>query len=496
MDDMDDPESGGTVGRKKGKKTKRNALKKQAGVASKDQLIEHNEHQEADEESAQNLNSTIYELQRVAADGEHDKEISHSLGSENLTHDTELHNGPEITESQSESNQNTDTIRISQLEEELAQSRTENAQLDDKYKGLLGRVASIRTTLTDRLNKDAEELQETKRMVETLEERSKLIDLEKDSLESSLKQTLAEKKILSQEVQDLRQRFSVSQQNWLKEREEFELIKTKLVDDLENARKSAQDWEVLAMEESSVRRALEERSNDIEEQCVSQREALDKEALQRSQQAAKISDLHKALHDIQQTRKEELRNIVESTQLQIESLTSEKNALREELMSKETRVTHLSKEVERMSHFESEVKEKTLLIGKLRHQGVILNEHLTKALRMIKRGDSQDNVDRQLVTNLFLSFLGLPRGDAKRFEVLQLIANYLKWTDEDRETAGLSRPGTSGNTGSLPSRTMQSPITQSHLVNSTQDINNSGENLAELWASFLQQQTENRESTF
>lgn len=485
MHDMDDPESGGTIGRKKGKRAKKTTAKKQTGDVPKDQPIA-NDEQEAEEELNGGSNSILGITQEDAAQI---TETNRSVDINSLPLSPSLDGLGGFTNVKTDPSQDTSKARIAQLENQLAQAHAENAQLDDKYKGLLGRVASIRTTLTDRLNKDAEELQQTKGMVEALEEHNRTIITEKDALEASLKQTLSEKKILSQEVQDLRHRFSVSQQNWSKEREEAEIIRTKLKEEFENARKSAQDWEVLAMEESSVRRALEERSNDIEEQCISQKDALEKEVLLRSQQIAKISDLQKALHDIQQTRKEELRNIVESTQSQIENLTSEKVLLQERLSTAEVQATRLSEEVQQMSHFESEVKEKTLLIGKLRHQGVILNEHLTKALRMIKRGDSQDNVDRQLVTNLFLSFLGLPRGDAKRFEVLQLIANYLRWTEEDRETAGLSRPGTSSHTGSLPSRTMQSPVAQSLLMD-THDQVKKGENLAELWASFLQQQTE------
>lgn len=53
------------------------------------------------------------------------------------------------------------------------------------------------------------------------------------------------------------------------------------------------------------------------------------------------------------------------------------------------------KELERVRPFEKEVKEKNLLIGKLRHEAVTLNDHLTKALRFLKKGKPEDNVDRQ-----------------------------------------------------------------------------------------------------
>ncbi len=51
-------------------------------------------------------------------------------------------------------------------------------------------------------------------------------------------------------------------------------------------------------------------------------------------------------------------------------------------------------ELERALPFEKEVKEKNLLIGKLRHEAVILNDHLTKALRYLKRRKPDDSIDR------------------------------------------------------------------------------------------------------
>ncbi|EPS43223.1 hypothetical protein H072_2799 [Dactylellina haptotyla CBS 200.50] len=326
--DLDDPESGGTVGRKKGKKAKKSTTKKQTEIVPTDQVLT-NKTLDLDENLEQGLDLTIGETKHG--------EVISSRDPEPLPCDRGTERDIEIGAVESNSDHTIDKARIAELENQLAQAHTDNAQLDDKYKGLLGRVASIRTTLTDRLNKDAEELQQTKGMVEALEEQNKMIALEKEALESSLKQTLAEKKILSQEVQDLRHRFSVSQQNWSKEREEADIIRTKIMEDLDSSRKSAQDWEVLAMEESSVRRALEEQSRDIEDQYLSQKDTLEKEILIKSQQSTKISDLQKALHDIQQTRKEELRNIVESTQSQIETLTQERTTLQEKLMDFEVK---------------------------------------------------------------------------------------------------------------------------------------------------------------
>lgn len=64
-----------------------------------------------------------------------------------------------------------------------------------------------------------------------------------------------------------------------------------------------------------------------------------------------------------------------------------------------------------------------------------------EALRRLRRNSSENNVDRRLVTNMILSFLQIPRGDTKRFEILSLLASILSWTDQEREKAGLQRAG-------------------------------------------------------
>lgn len=93
-------------------------------------------------------------------------------------------------------------------------------------------------------------------------------------------------------------------------------------------------------------------------------------------------------------RKKELREIVENSQAQVEKLREQL----QEAQSKSTESTAAlecaQKELERALPFEVEVKEKNLLIGKLRHEAVILNDHLTKALRHLKKGKPDDNIDK------------------------------------------------------------------------------------------------------
>jgi hypothetical protein len=105
---------------------------------------------------------------------------------------------------------------------------------------------------------------------------------------------------------------------------------------------------------------------------------------------------------------------------------------------------------------------------------------------------------RQLVTNHFLQFLTLDRSDPRKFQILQIMAGLLSWSDEQREKAGLARPGGgggggggSGNTLRLPTspfhRTPSSPSLNSDFFSEPTPMSSGKESLADLWASFLEQ---------
>lgn len=93
-------------------------------------------------------------------------------------------------------------------------------------------------------------------------------------------------------------------------------------------------------------------------------------------------------------RRRELRELVENSQTQIESLQKQVQESETGAAEAKTALESTRKELERALPFEKEVKEKNLLIGKLRHEAVILNDHLTKALRYLKKGKPDENIDK------------------------------------------------------------------------------------------------------
>ncbi|KAH0543630.1 hypothetical protein FGG08_002068 [Glutinoglossum americanum] len=396
---------------------------------------------------------------------------------------------------------------LAAVNEQLKGAREDKENADSRYRDLLGRVSTIKSQLGERLRADAEELSQARNSIAELERQNQSLQASNETHQSELAKLRQEDEQRSKELSSLRNRMNLSQQNWSKEREDLITREALAREEFEAARQAMQDWEVLAMEERSIRESQGDRMTVLEEQLSNTKEAYEKAASERETNALSVDGLQRALQDIQDgqyggisdfglaadtiflARKRELRELVETSHAQVESLRGQLQEVDKRASDAELALLVNQKELERALPFEKEVKEKNLLIGKLRHEAVILNDHLTKALRFLKKGNPEDNVDRQIVTNHFLHFLTLDRSDPKKFQVLQLIAALLNWTEEQREQAGLARPGASNTT-------LRTPISPFHRTPSTPALSadfypdNNRESLAELWSNFLQQEAE------
>ncbi|CUS14621.1 unnamed protein product [Tuber aestivum] len=376
---------------------------------------------------------------------------------------------------------------LDDTEKLLAKVQEEKQTLDTQYKTLLGRVATIKSTLGERLKSDAEELERCRGMVEELEDQNRSLNESIKDLHGQLGRSQETSKEASKELTILRNRMNLSQQNWAKEREDLISAEQFLREEYETTKHAMQDWEVIALEERAVRESLGERLIELEDQISTQKAAYVKAVAEKERESNAAAGLQRSLQDIQNARKQELREVVESTQAQISQLSQKGEILEKRTKEVESQLLQAQKDFDRVSPFEKEVKEKGLLIGKLRHEGicrvmhisygtypnayyaelaVTLNDHLRKALRMLKRDNADDKIDKQLVTNVFLQFVSIQRGDTKKYEVLQLIASVLDWNDEQREKAGLVRPGTAANSSS--NTTLKTPpLTLFHRSPST-----------------------------
>ncbi|EMC97493.1 hypothetical protein BAUCODRAFT_33207 [Baudoinia panamericana UAMH 10762] len=381
------------------------------------------------------------------------------------------------------------------VKDDLEQSQQSKEHAEAQYRSLLGKVNTIRSQLGERLKQDAEELEQARGKIEELESSSDAVKEDNERLQGEVSTLNSKLEEQTSEIESLRSRTTLSTSNWAKERDDLIQREAYIREEYEVARQAMQDWEILATEERSRREALEERMTDLEDQLGGSREAYERVRSEAETQNSTVDGLQRALRDLQEERKKELREMVKQSQAQLDELKKQAKLAEDGAAELKQQLEVMKKELDRALPFEKEVKEKNLLIGKLRHEAVILNDHLTKALRFLKRGKPEDNVDRQLVTNHFLHFLALDRSDPKKFQVLQLIAALLGWDEQQKEQAGLLRTGSSG-TGSLKlpmspyRRTPSTPALTGDFVPESPGGPQSKESLAELWSDFLERESE------
>ncbi|KAF7360429.1 Guanylate kinase [Mycena venus] len=325
---------------------------------------------------------------------------------------------------------------IEKLQRELERTREEKETLASQYRNLLAKLTTMRTTLGNKLKQDAEELDRREVLVQQLQAQNDDLTSTVEMLKEELISTSAEAERASSELDNMRSRaFEESaQENLARERE---LRETQT--ELERCRMEKDEWERMAMQDKVL--ADEARSNaemyrrDLE----LEREARERDAAELESEREKSENLQSVLQDFQAAKDHELRQAVKDYNSQLTQVTQSLAEYKHRALTAELQLEETQTNTSRTQELEKEVKDKTLLIEKLRHEAIIINEHLMEALRRLRRNSTDTNVDRRLVTNVLLSFLTTPRADPKRFEMLSLLASVLSWTDPEREKAGLQR---------------------------------------------------------
>ena len=188
---------------------------------------------------------------------------------------------------------------MTSLQEQLEETEASRDNAESQYTTLLEKVNHIKSQLGERLKADAEELSQTRSQIEDLEEQNRNATQLADSLKSEVSKLRSENEKQSHEISNLRGRANLSQQNWVKERDELISREAYAREEFENARQAMQDWEVLAMEERTLRENLSERVTELEDQLSTQKEAYERVVAERDTQSTTVDGLQRALQDIQ-----------------------------------------------------------------------------------------------------------------------------------------------------------------------------------------------------
>lgn len=136
-------------------------------------------------------------------------------------------------------------------------------------------------------------------MVDNLEEETRSLNQTIMELQAELEKANEETDRASHEHSTLRNRTTLSHQNWLKERNDLVGAEKIAREDYEAAKQAMQEWEVIATEERAVRESTGDRVVELEEQLANQQAVYDKLLSERDRESNTVNGLQRALQDIQ-----------------------------------------------------------------------------------------------------------------------------------------------------------------------------------------------------
>ncbi|KAG0317625.1 hypothetical protein BGZ99_006196 [Dissophora globulifera] len=340
---------------------------------------------------------------------------------------------------------------LKSINEDLQRTTGERNHFQAQHKTLLDRVSNMKSTLGTKLQADMVRLLDLNENINTLRQHIDQLSAQNNSYLHTIKQ-LEEELIAShdhyektsRELEHLRRRLVDIQEDASAEVVEKENLIHELQSRLQREEREREDWETMASEQRAGKdqaimnmRAMERERDAARSEKDSLRQELDREI-------ESLNNLQTVLEEFQSTKDSEIQFALEGLQRELRISTAALEEYKERAHVAEKQLQHLTLDVEKARQLEKDVKDKNQTIGRLRHEAVIQQGHLNEAMRRLKEENSQNTVDIPLISNLFISFLNIPRGDQKRFEILQLISGVLKFTDEQREQAGLIRKANSG----------------------------------------------------
>lgn len=144
-----------------------------------------------------------------------------------------------------------------------------------------------------------EELSQTRSRIEELEEANSTLQAEVSAKAATIADLEKSARENSNELSNLRSRTNLSQQNWLQEKEELIERESYIRAEFEEAKQAMHNWEVLAMEERSIREGLAEKVNELEEQLSTLRDEYNTAITNGNTQSVTIDGLQRALQEIQ-----------------------------------------------------------------------------------------------------------------------------------------------------------------------------------------------------
>ncbi|KAK3842473.1 MAG: hypothetical protein J3R72DRAFT_368158 [Linnemannia gamsii] len=328
---------------------------------------------------------------------------------------------------------------LTTIREDLQKTTNERNHFQTQHRALLDRVSNMKSTLGTKLQADMDNINTLRQQIDQLTAQNNDYLLTIKQLEEELMASHEHYEKTSRELEHLRRRLVDIQEDASAEVVEKENLIHELQSRLQREEREREDWETMASEQRASKEQAIVNMRAMERERDAARAEKESIHVELDREIESLNNLQSVLEEFQSAKESEIQFALEGIHRQLNHSNASLEEFQHRALAAEEQLQNLTLDVERAHQLEREVKEKNLTIGKLRHDAVIQQGHLTEAMRRLREENSQNTVDIPLISNLFISFLNIPRGDQKRFEILQLISGVLKFTDEQREQAGLIR---------------------------------------------------------
>lgn len=206
------------------------------------------------------------------------------------------------------------------------------------------------------------------------------------------------------ELDQLRSTAFDSQKQTTDEASSRDLMLREAQEDLERVRIEREEWESEAMRERVRREQYEQHAQQLEVDLAHVKTELAVMTEDRDRHAESAINLQTVLEEFQSSKEREIRETVGSLDAQLQQAREQIMTLKQRAIEAENKLAQSNNDAEKVLQLQKEVKEKNAIIGKVRHEAVILNEHLTEALRRLRRDSSDHSVDRFVLPFLCTEF--------------------------------------------------------------------------------------------
>ncbi|EJS41652.1 rud3p [Saccharomyces arboricola H-6] len=364
------------------------------------------------------------------------------------------------------------------MKDDLANVVKERNEFKTQYNTLLSKISSMKSIFN--------KMKEAQRQLEEVQEQLTEYESQNLKLKKKLETTKTENSelqstivALNNEIDNLEKELENSEEAFLEYESRIEALEDEKDDINEMHSKELntyrRDKDQLSVQVQELMIILENNKQDISDlrgERDELRQALETHESEKAVLQNSVNDLELKIEEIESKRGEESRE----KDLEVKALRSQLDTELEAHNNDINIIENLKKQIEDMKEdvsmkekFEEESKQHILQIGKLRHEAIILNEHLTKALAMLKKSSDSESVDKELISNLLISFVSIPRADPRKFEVLELLSNFLNWDEDKKQQAGLISNNDQSRNSGAASRT---------------------ESFVSLWTNYLEKESE------